>query len=112
MKESPLFARSYDFVHWLIPLTTKFPREQRFVVAVRLQNTAFDFMECLYAAIGLASPLHQLQRADVLLKQLRFYLRLAHDLQLLTSRRYAHAGRKIEELGRLLGAWMKKVDLS
>jgi len=44
MKESPLFAKSYDFVRWLIPQTVKFPRQQRFVIAERLQATAMDFM--------------------------------------------------------------------
>ncbi len=29
MKESPLFAKSYDFIRWLIPQTVKFPRTQR-----------------------------------------------------------------------------------
>ena len=25
--ESPIFARSYDLLRWLIPLTLKFPRQ-------------------------------------------------------------------------------------
>lgn len=104
MKESPLFSKSYDFVAWLIPQTVKFPREQRFVVAARLQGVALDFMESLYMA---TASLESLQKADVLLKQLRFYLRLSHDLKLLSTRRYEHASRKVEEIGRLLGAWMK-----
>lgn len=108
MKESPLFARSYDFVRWLIPQTTKFPREQRFVLAARLQQTVLDFMESLYTAGSGHDRRQSLQRADVLLKQLRFYLRLSHDLQLLSTRRYEHACRQVEEIGRLLGGWIKK----
>jgi len=46
--------------------------------------------------------------ADVQLKQLRFYLRLSHDLRLLSTRRYEFASKKVEELGRLLGAWIAK----
>ncbi|MES9903718.1 MAG: diversity-generating retroelement protein Avd [Sedimenticola sp.] len=108
MKESPLFAKSYDFIRWLIPQTVKFPREQRFVVAGRLQATAMDFMECLYLATDRSQQVDALKQADVKLKQLRFYLRLCHDLKLLDSRRYEHAGRSVEEVGRLLGAWLQK----
>ena len=108
LKESPLFAKSYDFVRWLIPHTIKFPREQRFVVAQRLQSTALDFMEHLYQASGQSDPLIWLKKADSKLKQLRFYLRLSHDLRLLDTRRFEHACRQIEEMGRLLGAWIKK----
>ena len=107
MKESPLFAKSYDFIRWLLPQTVKFPREQRFVVAERLQTTAMDFMECLYLATDKTQQVSALKQADVKLKQLRFYLRLSHDLKLLDTRRYEHASRLLEEIGRLLGAWCK-----
>lgn len=108
MKESPLFAKSYDLVKWLIPQTLKFPRSQRFVVADRLQATAMDFMESLYQATDKNLQAKALKRADVQLKQLRFYLRLSHDLQLLDTRRFEHASRLLDELGRLLGAWCKQ----
>lgn len=68
MKESPLFSKSYDFIQWLIPQTVKFPREQRFVIAQRLQDTAMDFMECLYLATDKKSQIQALQKADVKLK--------------------------------------------
>lgn len=35
MKESPIFTRTYDLVRWLIPVTIKFPRQHRFVLAAR-----------------------------------------------------------------------------
>lgn len=105
MKESPLFVKSYDLVRWLIPQTLKFPREQRFVVAERLQACALDFMESLYQAGERGQQASALAQADVKLRQLRFYLRLSHDFQLLDTRRFAHACRLVEEVGRLLGAW-------
>jgi hypothetical protein len=43
MQESPIFTRTHDLICWLIPLTVKFPRSQRFVVAGRLQQRALDF---------------------------------------------------------------------
>ena len=107
MKESPLFAKSYDFIRWLIPQTVKFPREQRFVLAQRLQSTAMDFMECLYQATDKTRQITSLAQADVKLRQLRLYLRLSHDLELFDTRQFEHASRLLEEIGRLLGAWIK-----
>ncbi len=46
-KESPLFSRTYDLVCWLIPLTIKFPRQYRFVVAEALQRSVLQFQELL-----------------------------------------------------------------
>ncbi len=33
MKESPIFTRTFDMLMWLLPATTKFPKEQRFILA-------------------------------------------------------------------------------
>ena len=42
MPESPIFTRTYDLIRWLIPVTMKFPRMQRFVLAERLQHTVVN----------------------------------------------------------------------
>ena len=109
MKESPLFSKSYDFIKWLIPRTVKFPREQRFVIASRLQQRSLDFMEQLYTAAASTNRTAALLEADALLKQIRFYLRLSHDLRLLSTRQYEYSCRQIEEIGRLLGGWLNKM---
>jgi hypothetical protein len=111
--ESPIFARSYDLLRWLIPLTLKFPRQQRFVLAAALQQSALRLHERLIAARhserGLL--LAALTQVDVELDTLRHYLRLCHDLELLTTSQYEHAATGIAEIGRLLGGWRKGVAL-
>jgi len=108
MKESPIFSRAYDLLRWLIPLTVKFPRQQRFVLAAALQRTALELQERLIEAGLAAQPRPFLQQADVSLAKLRFYLRLCKDLQLLSLGQYEHAIRMMDEIGRLLGGWMKR----
>lgn len=109
MRQSPIFSRTYDLLLWLIPATTKFPREQRFVMAQSVQGTALSFQEQLIEA-GLShgkGRQRALARADVDLTKLRFYLRLCQDLGLLTARQYRHAAEMVTEVGRLLGGWRK-----
>ena len=50
METSPLFARTFDFLSWLLPRTESFPRSQRFAVTQRLQNAALDFQEIIVEA--------------------------------------------------------------
>ncbi len=108
MKESPIFTRTYDLLRWLIPMTVKFPRQQRFVLARSLQQTALQFQEELIEAAYSAEPASKLKQADVTLTKLRFYLRLCRDLELLSLGQYAHVSRMVSEVGRLLGGWQKK----
>ncbi len=85
----------------------KFPRQHRFVLAAAIQRTAFAFQERIIEASLGTAPRRSLEGADVALAKLRFYLRLCRDLDLLGDRRYGHAARQVDEVGRLLGAWRK-----
>ena len=110
MKESPIFARTYDLLLWLIPQTLKFRREHRFTMAQRVQDVALDFQERIIEA-ALSDKQRQddhLAQADVVLTKLRLYLRLCKDLQLLSLGQYEHVSRMVVEIGKLLGGWRKK----
>ena len=107
MKESPIFVRTYDLLRWLIPATLKFPRQHRFVMATAVQRTALEFQERLLEAAHGGTPQAALPKADVALAQLRVYLRLSRDMELLSMSQYEHAARLADEVGRLLGAWRK-----
>jgi hypothetical protein len=66
------------------------------------------FQERLIEAAYSDEPMPTLKKADVTLAKLRFYLRLSHDLELLSMGQYGHGARMANEVGRLLGGWMKK----
>ena len=107
--QSPLFVKTYDFLLWLLPLTLKFPKAQRFLLAERLGKMALDFYDLILDAV--ADPQHQLeyiQKADHLLAKIRLYIRLSHDLECMSTGQYEHAAHLVDELGRLLGGWKRK----
>lgn len=112
MQESPLFAKTYDLLLWLMQATTKFPREQRFVMARAVQETALRFQERLIeAGVGRGRARSRaLAQADIELTKLRFYLRLCKDMELLKLNQYRHAAEMVSEVGRLLGGWRKMVS--
>jgi hypothetical protein len=110
VKESPIFTRTYDLLRWLIPMTIKFPRSQRFVLAEAVQRTALRFHERIIEAAHAAEPLPVLHQADVDLTKLRVYLRLCCDLKLMSTGQYGHAAKMVDETGRLLGGWIKSVS--
>ncbi len=111
-KESPLFVKLFDLVAWVIPLTTKFPREQRFVVAERLQRAVLGAHEAaIRAGMSHATATTSAHLDDVAtyLALTRFYLRLAYRLSFMTPRQYEYATERLAEIGRLTQAWRKNV---
>lgn len=75
MQESPIFTRSYDLMAWLLPRTLGFPRNQRGVLARRLQDAVCNFHEQLVDASLADNPRQALRQADATLTKLRTYLR-------------------------------------
>ncbi len=98
---------AYQLVLWLIPVLDKLPRRQKFQLGDRLQSTALDVLDRLIEAAYTRDRAALLQQANLGLEKLRFWLRLAHDLQLLDFKRYEHAARLIDELGRQVGGWLR-----
>jgi hypothetical protein len=109
LKQSPIFARTYDLLRWLIPLTVNYPRHQRFVLATAIQGAALALQERLIEAVRLPEAGRALLAADVELDKLRLYLRLSYDLGYINLGQQRHAGQMVAEIGRLLGAWQKSL---
>lgn len=110
MKQSPIFVRTYDLLQWLLRATESYPRSQRFVLARRIQDAAFDLQDALLEAGAQDGDARQqsLRRADLHLSKLRLYMRLSLDLDWLRLGQYEHAARMMDEVGKLLGAWLGK----
>jgi hypothetical protein len=97
----------FQFLMWLVPAIEKFPRTQKFLLGDRIQTMALDVLECLIEATYTRDRKGQLARANLGIEKLRFFFRLAVELHYLDRRRYQHAARTLDEIGRLIGGWAK-----
>jgi 23S rRNA-intervening sequence protein len=104
---SPALERTYQFLAWLVPTLDKFPRRQKFLLGDRIESTALDVLEGLVEATYTRNRGRMLEAVNLKLDKLRFLFRLSCELQLLDQRRYEHAARGIDEIGRLVGGWIK-----
>ena len=107
MEASPIFVKTYDLLKWLLAHTVTFPKAQRFLLAKRIEDAALAFHERIVRAGKRRRSSRELEEADIELTKLRLYLRLAVDLRLLSLAQYEHAARMVNEIGKLLGGWMR-----
>ena len=103
----PALEAHYQFLLWLVPTLERFPRSQKFLLGDRIQTTALTVLEALIEATYTRRRDHHLAQANLGLEKLRFLLRLAWDLRYLNARRYEHAARSVDAVGRRVGAWRK-----
>jgi hypothetical protein len=97
----------FQLLMWLIPTVEKFPRSQKFLLGDRIQAAALDVLESLIEATYTRDRKGHLARANLGIEKLRFFFRLAVELHYLDRRRYQHAARTLDEVGRLIGGWAK-----
>lgn len=101
--------RAYDFSLWLLPKVEKFPRSYRFTVGERLVAGTLTLLESLVEAAYTTQKGALLEAASRKANSLRFHLRLAADLQLLSRDSQAFAATRLEEIGRMIGGWRKHI---
>lgn len=110
-KES-IINKAYELLKECIPILNRLPRSQKFTFGDRVQNRISDlletYIEAYYAARKDKLPL--LKKANLHLEILRHYLRLGFDLGLYPSSTYTHLTKKLQEIGKMTGGWIKALN--
>jgi hypothetical protein len=101
--------KTYDFLLWLLPKVEKFPRSFRFSVGDRTVATALDLLLALVEGSYSVDKAALLETANQRGNGLRYLLRLAKDLKLLSLDSYGFAAERMEEIGRMIGGWQKSI---
>ena len=102
-----VITKVYDLILWSCHHTSKFPRNHRFVLGDRIERNLYGLLETLIRAKYSKNRRGLLEDANMDLEILRFQMRLAKDLQCLKVESYAFAARSIDEIGRMVGGWLR-----
>lgn len=107
---TPVVTRTYDLILWLLPKLGKFPRDQRFLLGDRIENTLLDCLELLIEATYSREKAGILKNVNLKLEKLRFLVRISRDMRYVNIESYEFTARKIDEIGRMVGGWIKTRD--
>jgi len=107
IKELIIYQKHYDLMLYSFPIVGRFPKEQRFILGQQIENTMLDIGKTIVHANKLRQKREKLYELDVALEKLRFLIRLAKDLKMMSISKYGHHCERIDEIGKLLGGWMK-----
>ena len=106
-EELTVITKTYDLILWSCNHTSKFPRNHRFVLGERIERNLYTLLETLIRAKYTKNRQRLLEEANLTLEILRFQMRLAKDLQCLKLNSYGFAAKSIDEIGRLVGGWLR-----
>ena len=98
----------YDFIVWMSPKLSGYPRVHRFTVGDRTMSVMLEVLDGLIVArYDRDARMATLQRVNVGLERLRYLVRLGKDLNCLSFREYEFAARQLVETGQRVGGWLR-----
>ena len=103
-----VITKFYDLVIWSCNHVAKFPRSHRFTLGDRLELRIYSVLELLLRAKYTRERLDILHDVNMELELLRFQFRIAKDLKCLSLDSYGYASRVVNEIGQLVGGWIKQ----
>lgn len=105
----PIFKKSYDLYKDFYLLRLSVPKQDRYTLWQRCENLLIDIIERVLLAIQQSKPekLPALERASVNLNFLRVCVRLMKDIKAIDGRKYTMIEARLDEIGKMLGGWIK-----
>ena len=102
-----VLTKLHDLLLYLLPQLGRFPRDQKFLLADRIEVKLLEAQECCLRAYYGREKLAELLEANMCLELTRHLVRLAYDLRFFNAQRYGVVSEKINEIGRMIGGWLK-----
>lgn len=109
MSKETIIQKVYELLKFTIPVLNKFPRNQKFTLADRIQNQLSDLLELYIEAYYIPGREKKrlLFKANIDLEKLRHYFRLSYELGLFPSTKYEEFAIRLNEIGKMTGGWLK-----
>ena len=107
----PIFKKTYDLYRSFYALRLSVPKQDRYALWQRCENCMLDFLESILLASQTArsDKLPLLEQGSAKLNLLRVFIRLAKDVKAIQMKHYVALEERVDEIGRMLGGWIKSL---
>lgn len=109
-KTDIIHQKIYDFLLYIYPLLTKYPKYEKFSLQTATRNAILEMLQEVIKWDKTATKSH-LYTVDTALQESKELLRQAHDLKYsaMNARHYGESCRKLKEIGVMLGELIEEV---
>ncbi len=107
-EKETIVTKTYDLLKYAIPILAKFPRDQKFFLGDQFQKLLTEVLDAFIEAYYSKKKLPLLLPINLKLEKLRYRIRLSHDFRFISNKQYGQFSERVDEIGRMLGGWIKK----
>ena len=105
----PIFKKTYDLYREFYGFRNTIPKIDRYALWQKCETTLLDVLEALLLASQLSKekkfPI--LEQASLKLNLFRVFVRLSKEVKALDAKKYIALQEKVDEIGRMLGGWIR-----
>ena len=102
-----ILQKAKDAMKYLYTSWVKYPRSEKLGLVSDYKKCLFQFLIYIITAQKKYYKKTTLQDADVQLELLRLFNDLSYDMRFIDEKRYQLISERLNEIGRLLGGWIK-----
>ncbi len=105
----PIFKKSYDLYKDFYTLRLSVPKQDRYTLWQKCENLLIEVLEGILFASQQTKleKLPTLEKTSVKLNFLRVCIRLMKDIRAIDAKKYVIIEANLDEIGRMLGGWIK-----
>ena len=105
----PIFKKSYDLYKTFYGYRNLIPKQDRYTIWQRCESLILDILEgiLLVSQAQKTEKLSILEKASTKLNLLRIFIRLMKETKAIDNKKYTAIETIIDEIGRMLGGWIK-----
>ena len=107
--ELQILQKVYDMILYGNTCLRQFPNYEKHVMTAEIRSTMYELLRLIIRANKRYYKKTTQQEIDIALEELRVMIRLASDpgMKYLSLRKYEIWAKQLNEIGRMLGGWMK-----
>jgi hypothetical protein len=107
----PIITKTYELYRALHDLQKGIPKMERYSLWSRVEATALQMLEGFVHAgyLPLEQRAQKLTRLAAEVDMLRMFIRLTVDIKVLPLKKVVPLQERLDEIGRMLGGWIKSV---
>lgn len=108
-KELIILQKVEDMAVYAYLCIEQFPKSHKFTLGERFQSLIFEIISLIVTCNRRYHKKTTLQELDIRLDTLRSLVRIAKTLKVLPFHKYEHWAKLNDEIGRLLGGWIRSM---
>ena len=107
--ELQILQKTYDMILYGNNCLKQFPNYEKHVMSAQIRETMYELLRLIIRANKRYYKKTTQQDIDIALEELRVMIRLASDpkMKYLSVKKYENWAKMLNEIGRMLGGWMK-----